>query len=325
MPTEVAPMRVMLAYDGSAGAESARDLLAHLPLPDGSAITLVAALEKGPEVFGAPEFAVVPHDAAEAEELLLADLQEMLRSAAAPLRGPGRSIDTRVARGRPSTAILDEALAILPDLLVIGSRGHGPLASVLLGSVSTEVVDHAPCPVLVARQPAIHRVVLGVDGSESAQRAVATMRAWPILHGLPTRVVTVAHDAPAWAATMGGGFYPAWVDMRETNAGEVREELLSVARRTADDLLISGSPVTVELRQGDPADELIKAAAADHADLIVVGSRGLSTLPRLVLGSVARKVLLHAPQSVLVVRHARERVRRPEPVRAGTLVASAFA
>jgi hypothetical protein len=48
------------------------------------------------------------------------------------------------------------------------------------------------------------------------------------------------------------------------------------------------------------------------ADLIVVGSRGLSTIPRLLIGSVARKVLLHAPQSVLVVREARERVREPE-------------
>lgn len=318
-------MRVMLAYDGSAGAEAARDLLAVLALPDGSAITLVAALEKGPELFGASEFAVVPHDAAESEEMLVADLQEMLHAAAAPLRGAGRSIDTRVARGRPSTAILEEAGALLPDLLVIGSRGHGPLASVLLGSVSTEVVDHAPCPVLVARQPSVHRVVLGVDGSESSQYAVATMRAWPIFHGLPTRVVTVAPDAPLWAATMSSGLYPAWAESRPTTAGPEREALLGVARRTADALLADGTPTTIELRGGDPADELIKAAAADQADLIAVGSRGLSTLPRLVLGSVARKVLLHAPQSVLVVRQARERVKRSEPIKAGELIASALA
>ena len=56
-------------------------------------------------------------------------------------------------------------------------------------------------------------------------------------------------------------------------------------------------------------------ATAEGADLIVVGSRGLSTLPRLLLGSVARKVLLHAPQSVLVVRETRERKRAEESQR----------
>ena len=316
-------MRVMIAYDGSAGAEAARDFVAHLPIPDGSAITLVTALERGPDLFGAPEFAVVPHDAADAEAILLSDLQEMLHAAAAPLRAPSRTVDTRVVRGRPASAVLDEAHALMPDLLVIGSRGHGPLASVLLGSVSTEVVDHAPCPVLVVRHPSAHRVVVGVDGSESSQRAIATLVAWPILRDLTAKVVTIASDAPTWAASMGAGFYPAWVDLHESHTDEMREQLLNVARRSADELRESGMPATVELRSGDPADEIIKAAKAEDADLVVVGSRGLSTLPRLLLGSVARKVLLHATQSVLIVREARQRVNQHEMERTGELAGSA--
>src|SRR3989304_1067411 len=91
--------------------------------------------------------------------------------------------------GPPATALLDEANALKPDLLVIGSRGHGPMATVLLGSVSTEVADHAPCPVLVARRPSVHRMIVAGGGSESAQRAVATLSAWPIFGGLAARVV----------------------------------------------------------------------------------------------------------------------------------------
>ena len=307
-------MRVMLAFDGSAGAEVARDLIAHLRWPAGTAITLVAALERGPDLFGAPDFAVVPKDSHEAEELLLDDLQSTLRAAAAPLQAPDRIVETRVVRGRPASALLDEASAMQPDLIVIGSRGHGPLATVLVGSVSTEVVDHAPCPVLVARAPVAHRLIVGVDGSPSAQRAIVTLSAWPIFAGLPARVVSVAQPPAGWAVAIGAAFYPAWVELRDSTVDARRRELEQVAERACDDLARVGVQATSELREGDPAEELLHAATEDDADLIVVGSRGLSALTRLALGSVARKVLLHTHSSVLVVREPREKVKAAEPI-----------
>jgi nucleotide-binding universal stress UspA family protein len=182
-----------------------------------------------------------------------------------------------------------------------------------MGSVSAEVVDHAPCPVLVARHPSVSRLVVGADGSESAERALALLRRWPIFAGHPATVVTVgdAGQTPGRAAT---ALYPALMD-RHASREERRAQLAQVAERGARDLARAGLAATVELREGDPADQLIRVATAEGADLIVVGSRGLSTLPRLLLGSVARKVLLHAPQSVLVVREARERKRAEEPQR----------
>jgi nucleotide-binding universal stress UspA family protein len=317
-------MRLMLAYDGSACADAARDLVASLPLPTGSAITLVTALERGPQLYGAPEFVVVPHDAEDAEGQLLADLQQMLHDAAEPLRTADRHVDTRVIRGRPASAIVDEAVSIQPDLVVVGSRGHGPLASVVMGSVSAEVVDHAPCPVLVARHHSVTRLVVGADGSSSADRALAMLRRWPIFAGHPATVVTVTEPISSWAGRVGTAIYPTWADMHET--GEDRRAILQdVADRGAEELARAGISATVELREGDPADQLIRAAQSTGADLIVVGSRGLSTLPRLVIGSVARKVLLHAPQSVLVVREARERVaaKEPHPLAAGVMMALA--
>jgi nucleotide-binding universal stress UspA family protein len=310
----MAAMRVMLAFDGSAGAEAARDLVAHLRWPAGTAITLVAALERGPELFGAPEYAAVPEDSREAMALILADLQETLRAAASPLSAPGRLVETRIVRGRPASAILHEAEALKPDLIVIGSRGHGPLATVLLGSVSTEVVDHAPCPVLVARMPGVHRLIVGVDGSESAQRAVATLSTWPIFAGLPARVVAVADRPAEWGASLTAAFYPRMADVGDSGRDARRSHAQQVAERACEDLTQVGLQATTELREGDPADELIRAAVEDDADLIVVGSRGLSALSRLAVGSVARKVLLHTPESVLVVREATERVRVAEPI-----------
>ncbi|HEX6129806.1 MAG TPA: universal stress protein [Candidatus Limnocylindria bacterium] len=310
-------MRLMLAYDGSACADAARDLVSRLPLPAGSAITVVTALERGPQLFGAPEFAIVPHDAEDAEGQLLADLQQMLHEAAEPLRTADRHVDTRVIRGRPASAIVDEASALQPDLLVVGSRGHGPLASVVMGSVSAEVVDHAPCPVLVARHPSVSGLVVGADGSTSADRALAALRRWPIFAGRPATVVTVAESAAGWTGRVSTAMYPAWVDLHAAGADR-REQLTRIAERGAEELAMAGLRTSVDVRQGDPAEQLIRAAEAAGADLIVVGSRGLSTLPRLVIGSVARKVLMHAPQSVLVVREAKERVAAREPIRVPT-------
>lgn len=317
-------MRVMLAFDGSAGAEAARDLVAHLRWPARTAITLVAALERGPTLFGVPEYAVVAEDSREASAMMLADLQATLQAAAAPLNAPGRLIDTRVVRGRPASALLEEAKALQPDLIVIGSRGHGPLATVLLGSVSTEIVDHAPCPVLVARRPTAHRLVIGVDGSESSQRAVATLSAWPIFAGLPARVVGVSERSPGWTA-LSTAFYPGMAETAESSREARRSQAAQITERACEDLSRVGLIATSELREGDPAEELIRAATEDDADLIVVGSRGLSALSRLALGSVARKVLLHTPVSVLVVREAAARVEvaEPTPLRSG-MAAGAF-
>ena len=307
-------MRVMLAFDGSAGAEAARDLVAHLRWPTGTAITLVAALERGPDLFGAPDFAVVPHDSHEAEELLLADMRASLKAAAAALQALDRIVETRVVRGRPASALLDEANGMQPDLIVIGSRGHGPLATVLLGSVSAEVVDHAPCPVLVARSSAAHRLIVGVDGSASAQRAIATLSTWPIFAGLPARVVAVAEPPAGWAVSLGAALYPAFSEQRDATVDARRAQLRADRwPRVRGPRRGWGLNATAELREGDPADELLQAAAEDDADLIVVGSRGLSG--RLALGSVARKVLLHTHASVLVVRESRERVKAEDPMR----------
>jgi nucleotide-binding universal stress UspA family protein len=321
---EVSKMRVLLAYDGSACADAARDLLARLPLPEGSAISVVTALARGPELYGAPEYTAVPLDAAESESVLAADLQEMLNQAAAPLRAAGRRVDTRVVRGRPASAILEEAEAIRPDLIVVGSRGHGPLATMVLGSVSTEIVDHAPCPVLVARHPVVRRAVVAVDGSTSAERAVAVLRRWPVLAGIPTRVVMVGPLADQLPTAAASPLWPSRPLIEQPDVDRARERLMAAGRWAADELLAAGMPATMDLRGGDPAHEIIKAAEGEGADLIVVGSRGLSALPRLVLGSVARKVLLHAPQSVLVVRPVRERAEGREQVRAPAMALGAL-
>ena len=252
-------MRVMLAYDDSAGARTARDLVANMNLPAGSTISLTTVLQPVSDVFGAPGLETA--ETAEAAAMLIADLQEMLTDASAPFR-PRFRLDQRILRGRPATALVAEAGSIHPDLIVCGSRGHGPFASVLLGSVSTELVDHAPCPVLVARRPQLQRVVLGVDGSDAARHAVELMRAWPFLAALPVVVTSVALNEKARASTVG----PALVGEWPVAIDELNQEARTLAQQNADDaihlLADAGIEATMDVRCGDPADELIVAAEA---------------------------------------------------------------
>jgi nucleotide-binding universal stress UspA family protein len=71
---------------------------------------------------------------------------------------------------------------------------------------------------------------------------------------------------------------------------------------TVERLRAAGIDAVAEIRQGDPAHEIVSAAQSTRAGLVVLGTRGLTGLRRLLIGSVARNVLLSAPCSVLVVR-----------------------
>jgi nucleotide-binding universal stress UspA family protein len=295
-------LRVLLATDGSEPAGLAVDLVSNIAWPDASEITVAHAVETAAGLFGGawPGLAMIGTD--EIEEAIRAEAQRTVTEASARSERPGLSVEAVVLRGRPATAIVDRALAMHADLVVVGSRGHGTIESMLLGSVSAEVVDHAPSPVLVARGSRIDRVVLGWDGSSCAARAVELLRTWPIFRGSHVRVVSVADvQIPWWSGFPETGtpqLMPNYVDA--ANASRKQHDVL--AREMTAQLQRSGLPAEADQRDGDPASEILSAANDSKADLIVVGSHGRTGLKRLVLGSVARNVLQHATCSVLIVR-----------------------
>jgi nucleotide-binding universal stress UspA family protein len=176
------------------------------------------------------------------------------------------------------------------DLVVVGHRGQGPWESALLGAVAREVVDHAPCPVLVAREERLGPVVLVDDGSPRSVGAEDVVSGWSLLSGLAVTVVSVTEDGGPYATGDTTALQAARGVTRATSAA-------ATARLRA-----AGVDATGQVREGDPAQQVIKVARERGAGLIVIGTRGRTGLRRLVLGGVARNVLLHAPCSVLVVR-----------------------
>lgn len=303
-------MRVILAIDGSAAANLALDAVAALPWPEGTTIMVLAAVEPRGLLLKSPLIATLPSDVNAIEQRMVETLEPTLEAAERALARPGRTVERAIRHGRAASMIVDEARQLAADLIVVGSRGHGTLDRMLLGSVSAEVVDHAPCPVLVARAGPLESVLVADDGSPSAAAAVDLLERWPIFRQLPVTVASVAETAFPIPGGMAPGYYEEMIEAYPEAVVEVRTAVENRATRTAERLTAAGYRADVEVRDGDPPKEIVHLATERRTGLIVIGTRGHTGLARALLGSVARNVLLHAPCSVLVVREPHEKGKR---------------
>jgi nucleotide-binding universal stress UspA family protein len=206
------------------------------------------------------------------------------------------TIEPRVVLDLAASALLDVSEGA--DVLVVGARGLGGFRGLLLGSVSQQCLHHATCPVAIVREGQhdfgvpIARIVVGIDGSETAFQAFQ----WAVDAGrLHQASVEVVH---AWGFFLGVG-EPFGAVMFDT------APLADAARRTLDAVVESvdtsglPAPVTRTLSSESAAASILHAA--DGADLVVVGSRGLGGFKGLVLGSVSHHVAHHAMCPVVVV------------------------
>ncbi|WP_352432444.1 universal stress protein [Pyrinomonas sp.] len=148
-------MRLLLAVDGSEASDAAVDEVARRALPEGSEIEIVSVYESPYAMLAEPWMsAEVDYDVIEKAERERA--RRVVEDAAAKLRaGPvsqQSKITTKVLKGQPKRAIVEEAEAFGADLIVIGSHGRGSVERFLLGSVSQAVAMHAPCSVEIVRR-----------------------------------------------------------------------------------------------------------------------------------------------------------------------------
>ena len=299
-------MRALLAYDASVGAEEAASLTVAMPWPPESIIRVVAVIE--PSTTAVPTVPLMPAGLAMSPQIdaqIAQELDGQIQGVVDRLRAVGIEAGGDVLRGRAATALIDEAQRFGADLVIAGSRGHGTIASLVLGSVSAELVDHAPCPVLVARGSATtRRVLFAADGSPSASDAEEILARWPMFDDATVRVVSVAEVVRPLPTGLAPTMYRQAIDAYAKDLQAAKSEHEGVARDAAGRLGTAGRTADFTVRVGDAAAEILEEASSWGADLVVLGSRGRTGISRLLLGSVARNVLQGSPSSVLIVRHA---------------------
>ncbi|MFG3712606.1 universal stress protein [Micromonospora sp. NPDC047730] len=208
---------------------------------------------------------------------------------------PEVAVTGAVVDGAATPVLLDESRDAA--LVVLGHRGLGGFAGLLIGSVTVQVSAHALCPVLVVRgEPrADGPVVVGVDGSANSTEAVAFAFEEASHRGAPLLAV----QAWLFPSPVGpGDILPLVYDLDAYAAEEERvlaESVAGFAERYPD------VPVRHRLVRGSPARVLVDESKA--AQLVVVGARGRGPLSGLLLGSVSHAVLHHAHSPLAIVRH----------------------
>ena len=289
VPTPGRGPRVVVGVDGSPDSIAALHAGAWAAAMRGG--TLVAVTAWGVPLIVPRAPVVIPDLRAAAVEVLDGALADAFHgSAIVPVEKVVRS-------GTAADVLVEEAVEAA--LVVVGSRGHGGFAGLLLGSVSMVCAMRAPCPVLVmhhgdpvppaARASTPGRVVVGVGDGPAA-----------------TPVLQVAAQA---AREMDADLVviSTWNDVSFSGDAYVdfRSEVTEAARTHLDERIAQAFPterpshLKAELREGGAAKVLIQESRT--ADLVVVGRSGHGALAGVLLGSVCLPVAEHAASPVLIV------------------------
>ncbi|MFG1953198.1 universal stress protein [Micromonospora sp. NPDC048830] len=229
--------------------------------------------------------------------------RRMLEEAADGLRRrwPSLDVGVRQVTGGPAASLVEESRRA--ELVVVGSRGLGGFAGLLLGSVGAQVAAHAHCPVLVVRPaeqpiPVDGPVLAGVDGSERGRLAVALAADEAARRDVPLALVHVRAADDAWPGPDALGEAGAASRAESDDLLAESDDLLAGAatevRAAHPGLAVEERPV----RAAKPERALVEASGG--AALLVVGTRGRGGFAGLLLGSVAQAVVQHAHCPVLV-------------------------
>ncbi len=291
----VMPFRKILCpVDFSAGSQHAMHVAARLATRTEAELVLAYVWYLPPLMF-ASEYPF-PY---ETIQLMVQDNERELAELAreATNRGATR-VTTRSLTGVPWQQIV-ETLEADPtfDLAVLGSHGRTGLERILLGSVTERVVRHAPCAVLATRgrDETLGHVLCPIDFSDHARRAVALAAELAGPGG-----ITLLHVLELPVAYAGDPGIPGFLEGLDRRSAELLDQWAAELRATV------AVPVTTRLIIGSPGAQTLTVLDRDPTiNLVVMGSHGRTGIRRVLLGSVAEKVVRHARCSVLVT-HPRD-------------------
>jgi nucleotide-binding universal stress UspA family protein len=279
--------RILLPLDGSHACLRARELTAVIAKKFGSKVTLIHVISHDfmhPELKASYE--LPPLILQELDKTYQKSGEKILRAAKDFFHEENISIETVLEKAEdPADKILQKVKELKCDLLVMGNITEKPAYRYSLGSVAEKVSLHVQCPVLIVkRKTEIGKLLVAFDSSQQAIKA------------LKYAVDLCKHFECAKMTILN-------VENMELHrlepaiAQEIGEKILNEASTA-----VEGVVCDRRLEFGKPAEMILKIAKMDNYDLIVLGSRGLSSIRRFFTGSVGTYVSMNSHHSVLLVR-----------------------
>jgi nucleotide-binding universal stress UspA family protein len=297
MSEELKPLNIFLAIDGSEHSRVATEVVSSLPLPEGSHVTAIAVLD-------------TPHTPR--RQLLMAALTQTQEY----LEKHNLQCQVGMLHGHPAESLTSFADEHHPDLIVLGAQGLRATLGILLGGVAQQIIEYAKWPVLIVRPPfkSIKRVLAVSDGSTFSQVALKYLTQFPLPPEALIDIVYVVPPMPDYRA----GSLPHTILSGTDALHPIPTELLEEVEHWEDeadeigrDIIADGVEILSKTRHkinsnllhGDAATEILHYSKEHSCDLLLAGSRGLSSVKGWLLGSVSRKLVHYSTCSVLIVRH----------------------
>jgi len=292
----VFPTKMLLATDGSKEADLAATTAAGLATKTGSELHVLTV---GPEYpyYELPDYPARFEEVVEAQRR---ETREVLDEQVRKIEESGGTVEeAHLEMGvPPGRAIVHLGEELGAGVVLVGSRGHGPMKRAVLGSVSSSVVHHAHCPVLVVRGEGRDylqgRILLALDGSDDSLAAARTAVDLADRMESELHVVYVGEMRPVSHPERRG--YHVLYEEFEKRAQRLLDEQVNGLESAG------GTVAKAHLRMGRPEEEIVVLGEEIAAGLIVTGSRGLGGIRRALMGSVSDSVVRHAHSPVMVVR-----------------------
>lgn len=284
----VSSARALKAAAGQAQRMDARLVVATVRAHTEAGVHAGSRMAWTQRVFSGRDMVEVSHVAENVEQFVAETLDDGVRA------------EVEVRDGDPAGEMIALAAELDAAILVVGRRGRGGFASLLLGSVSDQCATHANCPVMVVGldlgSPA-GPIVVGVDGSPggfeamdwAVQLAKATGSSLRLVSAWETPPMIDSYVETAMIVEQGPEVFSKL-------AHHALEAGLTQCRDQAPSVAAYGDVI-----HGNASDVLTKIAAGGRASMLVVGSRGFGRFKSLLLGSVARQTLHHATTPVVVI------------------------
>lgn len=284
--------RILLSTDGSDYSEGAVREAIKFAKSCSNRLSVLSVVDFN------PEFDAVAPQIMEKKEK---DARLHLEAVQARAKKEGLECFTVVRKGEDAYRnIVEEAVKSNSTMIIMGRRGRTGLKRLMMGSVTARVIGHAPCDVLVVPRAAnleFKSIVVATDGSPYSAAAAAHALELAKRNGSMLTVISVV---PAEIAT------PTDIDFTINQRELIAEKEMQNAEKTAkavkDAAQKEGIAVKAYVMSGKPPEAILHIAEERRADLIVLGSHGRTGVERLLMGSVAERVIVLASCPVLVVK-----------------------